>query len=325
MRCLAVADALRETDAKVVFVTSDDGPRQTIESRGFEDISLGSDWRDIVDGLDALRGECEREGDRPTVLVDTYSVTREYVDSVSEFADVCYLGSKGGDLGNLSLIVNYSTKIDADHYRGTYGPRGTRLLLGAGYAPLRRRFSEMYVERHGAVERVLLTTGNTDPQGFVPAFLRAALREPALSEVSFDVVVGGMFMDGDVLDSIGADCLNVRLHRGVRDMALLMAGCDAAVSASGTTVYELSAVGLPSVTFAMVGEQVESAESLASLGAVAYAGALSDGIGRVVSHAVSQLVCLVSDPGAAALLAARAHGLIDGLGAEKIAKEIMAL
>lgn len=326
MRCLAVADALAELGADVEFVLSDGNPIGIIKGRGFQSLILDSDWRDLDGGVDTLCRLCDGVSD-PVVLIDTYSVTAPYVGCLAAHAKVCYLGSKGGDLGGLSLIANYSTSIDEGLYRRTYGPRGTRLLLGAEYAPLRDCFAGVYRERRGPIARVLVTTGSTDPHGFTPAFLRQALADNSLGGVRFAVVVGGMVpseVAADVKVIASADP-RVDALWGVSDMASLMGECDAAVTASGTTVYELAAAGLPAVTFAMVEEQVESAESLSRLGATLYCGPLSGEADGIAAKCARGLAELVADGKMAAGLARRAHGLIDGFGACRIAKEIMNL
>ncbi|MDO4436763.1 MAG: hypothetical protein Q4B77_02275 [Coriobacteriaceae bacterium] len=326
MRCLSLADALARLDADVEFVLSDEGPVDIIESRGFVARVLGTDWHELTEGIEFLCGLCDEQED-PVVLVDTYSITAEYVDRLSSHAKTCYLGSKGGDLGNLSLIANYSTDIDAGFYGRTYGSRGTRLLLGPGYAPLGARFSEVHRKCNGHITKVLVTTGSTDPFGFLPAFLDAALGDDRLNGVGFDVVVGGMVAEETALtvERIASSSARVEMLCAVFDMAAVMARCDAAVSANGTTVYELAAAGLPTVTFSMVEEQAASAESLAHLGAIEYGGPMGEDPSRTAAACVERLAGLASDPDRAAALARRAHELIDGLGAEKIAKEIVQL
>ncbi len=326
MRCLSVADALSELGAGVEFVLSDGTPSKIIEERGYHAVVLGTDWRDIEEGASVLCDLCDAEANA-VVLVDTYSITREYVDRLAVHAPVCYLGSKGGDLGSLALIANYSTDIDEAFYGETYGHRGTSLLLGANYAPLRPCFSEVYRERSGKVSRVLVTTGNTDPQGFLPTFLRVVLANPVLNGMSFSAVVGRMAPEEVVAEvgEIGATNPRIEVLRGVSDMAGLMSRCDVAVTANGTTVYELAASGVPAITFAMVEEQVQSAESLACLGATEYCGLLAASVEDVAESCVRALAGLVAEPARAAEMTRRAHGLIDGRGAGKIAKEIASL
>lgn len=326
MRCLAAAEAISNFGADVRFVLSDDNPTDVIENGGYRTIVLESDWRNIEEGAGVLCHLCD-EVERPIVLVDTYSITKEYVNRLAKHAKVCYLGSKGGDLGALSLIVDYSTDADEDAYLGIYGKRGTRLLLGAGYAPLRDCFARAYRKRSGIIERVLVTTGNTDQCGFLPAFLRMALDDERLGGIEFEVVVGRMFSDvvaGEV-EEIVERYPSVEALHAVTDMAGLMCHCDVAVTANGTTVYELAAAGVPAITFAMVGEQVRSAESLSRLGATLYCGIASSDIEVIAAGCVDGLARLVASHEKAAVLAERAHALVDGRGAEKIAKEIMSL
>ena len=325
MRCLSLADALAEAGAEVVFVTSDDTPQEVIEARGFPVAVLGSDWRNLMDGLEQLMGLCETLPFSPVILIDTYSITKECVDALSEVARVCYLGSKGGDLGNLSLLINYSTRVDPRAYERLYAHRATRLLLGPKYAPLRKQFSQGSKAPVDSIGRVLVTTGNTDPRGFVPRFLEAVLADEVLRSVNYEVVVGGMFSCESAIEKVAEESGVINLNRGIRDMAPLMEICDAAVSANGTTVYELSAMGVPAVTFAMVDEQEVSAKSFAELGCTAYAGSLSEGVAAVAEKAAALLRGFVEDPGCAEKLAGNAHRLIDGGGAGRIAKEVVSL
>ena len=326
MRCLSLADALVRLGADVRFVLSDDNATELIKGRGFGTTVLKSDWREIEDGSGVLCQLCD-DVERPIALVDTYAVTKDYVNSLARHAQVCYLGSKGGDLGQLSLIADYSTNVDKNAYLDIYGGRGTRLLLGASYAPLRDCFARVYRERDGLIRRALVTTGNTDQCGFLPAFLRAALTDEHLAGVRFEVVVGRMFsaVVADEIEEIAERYSAVEALYNVADMAGLMDTCDVAVTANGTTVYELAAAGVPAVTFAMVGEQVRSAESLAGLGATLYCGLASGDVKKVAAACADGLAKLVASRDQAVILARRAHALVDGRGAEKMAKEILSL
>ena len=326
MRCLSVADALSGLGADVRFVLSDDNSVEVVEGCGYRATVLGSDWRNIDDGADTLCHMCD-EVERPIVLVDTYSVSEMYVNRLARHAKVCYLGSKGGDLGALSLIVDYSTEADEKAYFDIYGQRGTRLLIGPGYAPLRGSFARAYRKRCGEIRRVLVTTGNTDQCGFMPAFLRAALDDERLTGVKFTPVLGRMVskvIAGDV-EEIAKRSQAVEVLQDVTDMAGLMSHCDAAITANGTTVYELAAAGVPAVTFAMVDEQVRSAESFSRLGATIYCGSALRGVEEVAGDCASALAGLLASRENAIALTERAHALVDGCGSEKVAKEMLIL
>ena len=325
MRCLSIADALFDLGLQVEFVMSDSCAFETIRRRGYDVSALDTDWRSIEEGADLLERKCLELSEPATILVDTYSITRPYVDRLARCAKICYLGSKRDDLGNLSLLANYSTDIDTARYEELYLKRGTALLLGPRYAPLKKRFSSLAKTPSETIDRVLLTTGSTDPHNFISEFLRAVKNSRILRSLEFEVVVGQMFEFEDEIEHLASQEDNIRLHRKVEDMAGLMATVDVAVSACGTTVYELAAVGLPVVTFAMVDEQVASAESLARLGVVAYSGLCYSSKQGVLNSAISKLEDLVATPEKAAVLATKARSLIDGKGAQRIAKELAEL
>ena len=55
-------------------------------------------------------------------------------------------------------------------------------------------------------------------------------------------------------------------------MASLMSECDLALSAGGTTLYELCAVGIPSISFATADNQLNAADTFAKKHIIPYAG-----------------------------------------------------
>ena len=104
-----------------------------------------------------------------------------------------------------------------------------------------------------------------------------------------------------------------------------MKNCDLAISANGTTVYELSAIGLPTITFAMVAEQIRSAEALSKLGVVYYCGrsyADQENCLKAISNRVSYYL---EHNDEMIKLAQKAHDLIDGNGCKKIVDRILNL
>lgn len=322
MRSLSLADAFRAAGESVRLIAADNNAREVIEERGFALDVLGTDWHNLDNEVDSVRELLIGAG-QPLVVVDTYCITRSYVESLSDVARVCYLGSKPGYLGPLTALVNYSTDIDEPTYHSLYEHEGTKLLLGPAYAPLRSEFQDRDVCLRREVKHCLVTTGSTDPKNMVGALLESGLRDPRLSALVFDVVVGPRFAYHDVLLERFGDNRRVTLHEGVKSMSALMNACDAALSANGTTVYELAAMGLPAVTFAMVEEQEASAMTLASLGAFRYAGLSYYNREAVTEAAIGHLAALVADFDARETLARTAHRLIDGNGCARIVHELL--
>ena len=323
MRCAAIARALAEAGEQVCFLTADDNPAGVLEEMGFPFLVLHSDWRDLMTDAETVRDLLRKEKD-PILLIDTYSITREYVEYLKPHARIASLGSKREYLGPLDLLINYSTDIDYDFYAASYDSR-TRLLLGPAFAPLRAEFQNVIPRFRERAGRILLTTGNTDPGHTVPTLLRELL--PVLEDrgAAVDAVIGRMFEDREELHRLYDGSPSVTLHENVTSMSALMRQCDLAVSANGTTVYELSAMGLPTVSFAIVPEQVRSALALSGLGAVDYCGRAYEEGEECIRRIVRRTAYYLDNSPARAALAERAHSLIDGNGCGKIGEALLSL
>ena len=65
---------------------------------------------------------------------------------------------------------------------------------------------------------------------------------------------------------------NLILYQNVTNMSELMRKCDVAISASGTTLYELSACGIPTICYILEDNQINGAESFEAEGIMVNAG-----------------------------------------------------
>lgn len=114
----------------------------------------------------------------------------------------------------------------------------------------------------------------------------------------------------------------IHLHESVDNMADIMKECDFAVSAGGTTLYELCAVGVPTVVFSMADNQVEFVKAFDEKGAAKYAGDVRKDR-RLVQKIVTWGTAAVENPGFRKRMSDMARSLIDGKGAERIADAIL--
>lgn len=321
VRCLTLANQLCKKGAEVTFLCADSTPLPMIEEQGFMAFDLGGRWDDLSFEIPQMK-RILSNNPGSTLILDTYQATREYVESLLLYARIIYLGSKKEFFGEISGLINYSADIDYAWYDDAYGKSSTTLLLGPGYAPLREEFSNHCLHECECVRRVLLTTGASDPMGVVDAILsRVLLLYPSMA-FGIDVVVGRMFHDGADLEERYGENPRVNLHRGVKSMSDLMLQSDLAISANGTTVYELAACAVPTISFAMVDEQVSSGSALGRLGIVEYCGCIQGNFDGCISAIGSAFEALVGDGERRKKLAGASHALIDGAGCRRIIKEL---
>lgn len=323
MRCLAIANILLKMEQRVCFLVADDNSSQLLNHNGINFIVLHSDWHDLMTDSEKVRRILEKEIS-PILVVDTYSITKEYVECLKPYCKMVYLGSKMEQLGPLDLLINYSVSIDFDFYKNNYS-LGTNLLLGPSYAPLREEFQNSTKDYKKHIERVLLTTGNTDKDNIVDRILKSLLPEIGGTGIIIDVIVGRMFDDKKNLHDNYNECVNVCLHENVKSMSHLMKECDLAISANGTTVYELSAIGIPTITFAMVEEQKKNAEAMAIRNVIDYCGESFADPNGCVEKIKERVIYYLSNNMELIGLAHRAHSFIDGKGCQRIADSLIDL
>ena len=321
VRCLTLAKQLCKRGSEVAFICADSAPLPMIEKQGIKAINLDSRWDDLSFEIPQMK-KILSSSPGSTLLLDTYQASREYVESLLPYASIVYLGSKKECFGEISGLINYSTDIDYAWYDEAYGKGSTTLLLGPSYAPLREEFSDHCVHASKRVRRVLLTTGASDPMHVIDAILSKVLSLYSDLISGIDVVVGRMFDDIESLESRYGDNPKVDLHRHVDSMSALMLQSDLAISANGTTVYELAACAVPTISFAMVDEQVSSGTALGRLGIVEYCGCVQSDFDGCIAAVGLAFEALIKDSERRNQLASASHALIDGAGCERIIEEL---
>lgn len=222
------------------------------------------------------------------------------------------------------LVVNQNLHATPDLYAGK---SSARLCLGPTYALLRREFRAGALDERpridDAVHRILVLMGGADPHGHSALVLDAVARAtgslPGEPEVT--LLVGAANPAIAALER-RATALHARIEvrRHERDMAGLLRGVDLAVSAAGSTVLEMAALGVPMVIGAQNESEKGPAAALARAGAAIDIGPLAEVDPRAIEDIVADLA---RDPGRRADMADRARTLVDGAGADRVTAAIV--
>ena len=114
----------------------------------------------------------------------------------------------------------------------------------------------------------------------------------------------------------------MRLYKQVKNMSALMAGADIAISSSGSTIWEIAFMGLPSILFVLSNNQQGVAESLSKIDAVEYLGWLE----RVDAvQATASIKALLDNQETRKMMSQQLTSLVDGLGVERVIQAIKEL
>ncbi len=147
----------------------------------------------------------------------------------------------------------------------------TQLLLGTSYALLRKEFWPWrdWSRRVPAVAcKILVTLGGSDPDNVTLNVIQALL-QVKVDGLEVIVVVGSGNPHYEQLQkSIQGTEIAITLKHNVSNMPELMAWADLAVTAGGSTCWEIAFMGLPSLVIVLAENQCAIAEKLEAIGAV---------------------------------------------------------
>jgi UDP-2,4-diacetamido-2,4,6-trideoxy-beta-L-altropyranose hydrolase len=318
MRCLALAQAWQDAGGRAIFAMAD--PMPSVRERLLKE-SVGTLGMSESAGTDedaARTASLAREYAVDWVVVDGYQFGIDYQQSLKAAGfKILFLDDYGhAEHYSADVVLNQNASADESAYenREPY----TRLLFGPQYCLLRREFNgwrEWRREIAPAGHRVLVTMGGSDPENFTERAI-AALNLIEDDKLEATVVAGGTNARSGVLEEIVAKTKRkISLRRDVSNMAELMAWADVAVSAAGTTCWEMCLMGLPSILVDLAENQTPIARALDRQGCAVHLGNPSDVSSGLLAEAVGKLLSCEKNRRAMSL---RCRQLVDGRGASRV-------
>lgn len=306
MRCVALAEAWIATGGAVTFVSH----RLPVRLAG-RIADLGAALVEREAELGAIARTASEVGADWNVL-DSYQATVADHEAARASGARLLVIDDHGHAGRYAADVVLDQNLDADP--AVYAGRapGARLLLGSRYALIRREFQGLRRPPGGTgtVEKVFVSLGGApapETMRLVLAGILAALPEGA------GVVVAPGVTGGP--EEVWAGDGRVTVADPGAGLAALMAGADLAVTAAGSTVWELAFLGVPSILVTTAANQRPLATRLAAHGAGLDLGWDHDLDPATVSDAVA---AVVSDAARRASMVRAGQDLVDGNGADRV-------
>ena len=313
MRCLSVARAFSLLGKEVKFIAADYRSGRLIRDNGFGYVCLESDWVQLEDELPSITKVIAEE--RPELLlIDSYYVTEKYFHDLSATVKTAYVDDLNKECWDVDWLINYNIFADVYDY-SQYADTRTKLILGPNYIPLRDEFKKRPPhEIREKVRDVLVSAGGSDPEQMTEKLIKEVC--PNHKDVTFHFVVGSLNPRINEIKKYEGG--NIILHINERNMSGLMQSCDIAISASGSTLYELCACGTPMITFTLADNQLAAAKQFKTNGIAVYAGD-SRNNRSLCKEIDTYLRGLMKNEDERRLFSGKMQKLVDGYGAEKIA------
>lgn len=349
MRCLSVADALLKRGEEVLFVTADDTPVPLLTKKGIPYRVLHTDYADMEAEMpelwEVLR-ELPQGAESPdatlaqkntSILVDSYYVTEKYLAALKKRITTIYMDDIYAFSYPVDMLINYNIYGEEMGYEKDAAFADTKLLLGANYVPLREEFSAGagYVQSRkelslGAANvppaeegGILITTGGSDSFNLAGQLLMEAMKYDALKEKKYHVVSGSLNPHIGELQALAQKHENIHIHCNVTNMAELMAESEVALSAGGSTLYELCAVGVPVIAFSFAENQERLVQTFVKRGIAQYGGNYRTDGNKMIQNTIAGLEKLCGDEALKTEYRRKALQLVDGRGAERIAEALL--
>jgi len=323
MRCLALAQAWQDAGGYAIFLMVMEAP--TLEVR------IRAEAMDIVH-LPVLPGSVEdaeqtanlinRKGGT-WVVVDGYHFGAEYQQIIKDSGlSLLFIDDNGhAEHYCADLILNQNIHA-CDGFYANREPY-TRLLLGTKYVLLRREFMKWLGwkrEIPAIAQKVLVTLGGGDLDNVTLKIIRA-INKLNMEDREIRIVVG---MSNPHMASLkeAADLLPFTFHfyNSEKDMPHLMAWADVAISAGGSTCWEMAFMGLPGLIIVLAENQLPIAQKLDAEGAFVNMGWHKSVRSEKI---VMALETVMEDKEIRTQMCLRGLNLVNGAGGGRIVTSIM--
>jgi len=317
MRCLALAQACQDGGGKALFACSQltTAVAQRLHAEDIEIARVKTTPGSIEDAIEVSELASRRAAE--WVMVDGYQFNDDYHRQLREKGfKVLLIDDMGCGRYCADLVLNPNLHATEELYRSRE-PQ-TRVLLGPRFALLRYEFQTWHHWRREIVPRprkLLVTMGGSDP-GNVTAGVLDALALLGTDNLEVRVIVGGSSPHLTFVEKRAAAIQgSIRILRNPMNIPALMAWADVAVSAAGSTCWELCFMGLPAVLIDVAENQKRVGQELSRRGVALYAGSSGEVTPSGIAAAIKQLLessKVLSD------MSRRGRELVDGRGTERV-------
>lgn len=334
-RCIALAETLGHRGCRVRFIARAMPPAQIerIRMLGHEVSMLagsvagtdGAPWMLPPEDAQQTAEVLDAAGGVDWLVVDHYGVDAAWERAVRDRCrKLMWIDDLLARSSICDLVLNQNLVPQAAQRYEVLVSSDCRVLVGPAFALLGSAFRRKAPARlaptpSGRARRMMVFFGGGDANGLTLRALEAA--GPMFDRgLKADVVVGGAA--SHLLQPLGelARRFPIEIHVDTPDMVTVMARADFAVGAGGTTAWERCALGLPCVVVAVAGNQIESSCRLAEAGASLYLGRAEEVSQAALGNAME---LLENNAPLRAALSAQAAKLVDGLGCDRVARELL--
>ncbi|WP_078991447.1 UDP-2,4-diacetamido-2,4,6-trideoxy-beta-L-altropyranose hydrolase [Clostridium botulinum] len=225
-----------------------------VRAEGFNVVTINEN--NIINDLKNIVADC--------LITDSYDVNEEYFNLTKGMFEITgYIDDMNLYYFDVDFIINQNIGAEEYFYKVN---KDTKLFLGTNYTMLREEFRKNHNKNiKKEVQNVMITVGGADPNGITNTICDYVKD----LELKFHIVIGSSFKEENIEKLVKLKILkdNINLYFNA-NMIEIMNKCDIAISACGSTLYEIAVFHVPTLGLIIADNQEKIAYKMDERGLI---------------------------------------------------------
>jgi len=286
MRCLSLAERIRDFGGDVCFVVRQDEGNlvnfiteldfKVVELLNLDISGLSNTELQEQDAVQTIAIIKETQN-LDWIIVDHYDFDQLWEGKVKPYVNrIMVIDDLANRYHSCDLLLDQNWLSDMKSRKSQYEKLAvnSELLLGPEFSLLRDEFSQvrkLFRLRDGVIKRVLIFFGGGDPGNFTGKVL-SVLMDLEFKSLILDVVLGEMNPNISEIIKQTDGRANIYIHIQTDKMVQLISESDLCLGAGGSVTWERMCLGLPSIVWTLADNQRSFTKDLHNAGLLTWMG-----------------------------------------------------
>jgi UDP-2,4-diacetamido-2,4,6-trideoxy-beta-L-altropyranose hydrolase len=256
-RTMSLANEFNIRHHSVFFLIREDNAVQDILDKNGYKITTIKKTLSLIDEIEYLNSFLNNN-QIDIIVMDLYIADQKYIRYINKVNRLLVVIDVLHDMTlDVDIIINGG--IYAVNSFDLSKNRNKTILLGPQYNLVRSQFKNFPNKViNNSVKNILITIGGSDVNNLTYDIVVALLEID--KSINYHIVFGKASKNDSKINKIVKMNKKIHIYHNVEDMATLMERNDIAISACGTTLYELSATGIPTIGIIQAKNQIIQAK-----------------------------------------------------------------
>lgn len=327
MRCMALAQTWLSYNGRIAFIShcESESIRNQIIAEGIKLIPIykpAYDQNEINNIINISNKSVPKSKKETWFVLDGYSFDQDYQKAIMNagYKLIVIDDMNHNSFYHTNILLNQNLHADGLGYKTG---NDTVKLLGPKYALLRKEFCQWRnwkTHNPPIASKILITLGGSDNKNLTGTVLNA-LKKVKINNIQVSVVIGPTNKNiSKIKKELIAAKYKHELIKSPSDISMLMSWADIAISAGGSTSWEMAFMGLPSVAIVLSEDQKEIVDELDNKKASLNLGWYEDLNQNKIVSAIEEIML---NQKARNVQTKVKKKLVDGLGSQRVIKTMI--